>query len=360
MSRNKLRRMLALGLALTALSVVARADDLIDDTLLVPESANYDTVTITYGDYTKEVTASGYQVFVVEQNLSMEEGSARLRGLNVIRNGQVKAGDVIATYEKEGSRAELERMELELERAKQSFEDGKRERMDQIEVLRTQLAAQTDTYQAQLGQLELQRAQLDYERYVFETEHSLDEQREQIDELTEFYADTELVAPFDGVITWLTTKSEGDTIHAGETLVTLQSQARYVIGLDNSSGNFRYGMRVSVGLGPRNNKEYIDGRIIAAANILPNEDKISYALVELYGEPDENGLKNITVTGNSIELNDVLMIPRTAITFDGGKSYVSILDGDMVQKRIIVSGHNTAGDTWVVQGLTEGQQVIID
>ena len=40
MSRNKLRRMLALGLALTALSAVARADDLIDDTLLVPESAN--------------------------------------------------------------------------------------------------------------------------------------------------------------------------------------------------------------------------------------------------------------------------------------------------------------------------------
>lgn len=359
MSRSKLGRACALGLALAALCAGARADDLIDDTLLVPESANYDTVTIAYGDYTKEVTASGYQVFVVEQNLSMEEGSARLRELNVIRNGKVKAGDVIATYEKEGSRAELERLELALKRAEQSFEDGKRERMEQIDAYRAQLSGQIDSYQAQLGQLELQRAQLDYERYVFETEHSLQEQREQIDELTEFYADTELIAPFDGVVTWMTTKSEGDTIYAGETIVTLQSQERYVIGLDNSTGNFRYGMRVSVGLGPRNKKVYIDGRIIAAANVLPSETQISYALVELYGEA-EDGLNNISITGNSVELNDVLMIPRTAITFDGGKSYVSILDGDMVQNRIIVSGHNTAGDTWVVQGLTEGQQVIID
>lgn len=356
MSRSKLRRALALCAALAALSAGARAEDLIDDSLLVPESANYETVTIEYGDYIKEVSASGYQVFAVEQNLFMEEGSARLGEINVIRNAEVKAGDVLATYEKEGSRAELERMELALERAQEEFETGKRERTDNIEALR----AERQAGQAKRAQIELERAQLEYERYVYETERSLAEQRAQIEELSEFYADSELIAPFDGVITWMTTKNEGDTIYEGETLFTLQSQERYVIGLDNSSGNFRYGMRVSVGLGPRNDKIYVEGRIIAAANILPSESKPAYALLELYGDVDEDDLRNITISGNNIELNDVLIVPRSAITFDGGKSYVSILDGDMVQSRIIVSGHNAAGDTWVVQGLEEGQQVIID
>ena len=92
MSRNKL--LIALLIALM-LPQAALADDLIDEQLLVPESANYDTLTIEYGDYTKSVTAAGYQVFVVEQDLSMEEGTARLAKVHVIRNAEVHAGDVL-------------------------------------------------------------------------------------------------------------------------------------------------------------------------------------------------------------------------------------------------------------------------
>lgn len=357
MSRSKLLIALIIALLMPRLAL---ADDLIAEDLLVPESANYDTLTIEYGDYVKTVTAAGYQVFPVEQNLAMEDGVARLSKVHVIRNASVKAGDVLVTYEKEGSRAELERMELALKRTEEGFEAGKQQRVEALRALREQLSALTDSYDAKLKQLEIQQAQLEYERYVYETEYSMRHQRESIAELSEFYADTQLVAPFDGVITNVTTKSPGDTIYAGEVMVTVQSQDRYVIGLDNSSGNFRYGMRVNVGLGPRNKKTYVDGRIIAAANVLPSEASIDYALIELYGEATASGLKNISIEGSSVDLRRVLKISRSAIEFDGGKSYVSILDGDMVQKRIIVSGHNTAGDTWIVQGLTEGQQVIID
>ena len=357
MSRNKL--LIALLIALM-LPKAALADDLIDEQLLVPESANYDTLTIEYGDYTKSVTAAGYQVFPVEQDLAMEEGTARLAKVHVIRNAEVHAGDVLVTYEKEGSRAELERMELALQRTEEGFEAGKLQRTEALRKLREQLSGLTDSFDVRAKQLEIQKAQVEYDMYVYQTEYSMRQQRADIEELSAFFADTQIVAPFDGVITGVTTKNPGDTVYAGEVLVTVQAQDRYVIGLDNASGNFRYGMRVSVGLGPRNKKTYVDGRIIAAANILPSEISMSYALVELYGEATESGLKNISIEGKSIELGHVLKISRKAITFDGGKSYVSILDGDMVQKRIIVSGHNAAGDTWVVQGLSEGQQVIID
>ena len=360
MSRNKVLSILAL-ITLMVMPVHALGDDLIDDSLLVPETANYDTYTVEYGDYIKEASTSGTQEFIVEQNLSLEEGTARITKVNIARNAVVKEGDVLITYEKEGSRAELENMKLSLQRTQESFEASKQEKSEQIRALKSSINSLTDSYEIKQAQIRLKQAQLEYEQYVYETEYDIRTQQESIDELTEYYADTEIVAPFDGVVTYITNKAKGDTIYAGETLFTVQSQAQYVIGLDNSSGNFRYGMRVTVGLGPRNSKRYVEGRVIVSGNILPNEDKVSYALIELYDDNiTETDLRNISVSGNTIELENVLIIQRNAITLDGGKSYVSILNGDMVQKRIVVSGHNGTTYTWILQGLESGQQVILD
>lgn len=360
MSRNRAAVLAAVLVMMLMLPACALGDDLIDDSLLVPETANYDTFTVEYGDYIKSASAGGYQVFPVEQHLSVKEGTARIVKLNIARNANVKAGDVLVTYEKEGSRAELESMKLTLQRTQESFELGKQERSESIRTLKSDMSDITDSYALKQAKIRLQQAQLDYEQYVFECEYDIRNQQKSIDELTEFFDDTQIVAPFDGIVTDLTTKGKGDTIYAGETLITLQSQDTYYIGIDNSNGNFRYGMSVSVGLGPRNKKTYLDGRVISAANILPNETKPSYALIEVYGEVTESGLRNISVESNTIELKHVLLLPRKALSLSGGKTYVSILDGDMVQKRIVVSGHNTSSDTWVLQGLDERQQVILD
>lgn len=358
MSRNKL--IAALLLVLMLLPGMALGDDLIGADLLVPESANYETLTIEYGSYIKEVSASGYQVFVVEQNLAMEEGTAQLSKVHVMRNAEVKAGDVLVTFEKDGSRADLERMKLSLTRTQESFETGKLEREKQLKEMRKQQGSLTDAFEKKRMQIQIEQAQLTYEQYVYENEYSIKTQQKAIAEREEFFADSQIVAPFDGKITYVTSRNAGDSIRSGETLITIQAQDRYVIGMDNAGGNFRYGMDVVVALGPRNKKTYLDGRIIASGNILPNESKIDYALVEIFGTPTSSGLKNILVTGENIRLDNMLMIARKAITAEGGRSYVSILDGDMVQKRIISSGHTAAGSTWVVQGLTEGQEVIID
>ena len=110
MSRNRAAVLAAVLVMMLMLPACALGDDLIDDSLLVPETANYDTFTVEYGDYIKPASAGGYQVFPVEQHLSVEEGTARIVKLNIARNANVKAGDVLVTYEKEGSRAELESM----------------------------------------------------------------------------------------------------------------------------------------------------------------------------------------------------------------------------------------------------------
>ena len=93
MSRNRAAVLAAVLVMMLMLPACALGDDLIDDSLLVPETANYDTFTVEYGDYIKSASAGGYQVFPVEQHLSVKEGTARIVKLNIARNANVKAGD---------------------------------------------------------------------------------------------------------------------------------------------------------------------------------------------------------------------------------------------------------------------------
>ena len=363
MSRNKLAALvLCMLVPALALMPCCRADDLIDESLRVPEAANYNTYVIENGDCTKEVSASGYQVYVFQQNLNIGKGTAHIKQMRLVRNGAVKAGDVLVTFERDGSRAELERQKLALQRAQESLERGLKQRREEITSLTNEAQRASDADSAQLLRLRAQLKQVELERYEANALYSIDEQQRAITELEEFYADDKIIAPFDGVITYMSSKSPGDSVTAGETLVTLQSHARYVIGLDNSNSNFRYGMRVTVGLGPRNNRTEFAGRIIAAANILPDEATINYALVELEGQPEltDKQLRTISVRGDAIFLKNVPIIVRRATRLDGGKTYVSILNGDTVEKRIVVLGHNTSSVTWVALGLEAGQVIIID
>ena len=51
---------------------------------------------------------------------------------------------------------------------------------------------------------------------------------------------------------------------------------------------------------------------------------------------------------------------RSAIKKDESRRYVYILDGETVKKRYVVEGENNMSTTWILDGLTEGQTLILD
>ena len=59
------------------------------------------------------------------------------------------------------------------------------------------------------------------------------------------------------------------------------------------------------------------------------------------------------------EVRDILVLERKAVEREDGKEFVYVLDGDTVQKRFIKTAEGTV-DVWVLDGLTEGQTLIVD
>ena len=69
---------------------------------------------------------------------------------------------------------------------------------------------------------------------------------------------------------------------------------------------------------------------------------------------------NLQYQFNVEELQDVLLVDWRAVDSENGKSYVYVLEDDMVQKRYVAPGLNNREKVWILDGLHEGQTVIAD
>ena len=67
----------------------------------------------------------------------------------------------------------------------------------------------------------------------------------------------------------------------------------------------------------------------------------------------------VTVTILVDERTDVLMVPNSAITSQGGQPYVQVAKGDATEERAIETGISDWQYTEVTSGLSEGEQVAV-
>lgn len=59
-------------------------------------------------------------------------------------------------------------------------------------------------------------------------------------------------------------------------------------------------------------------------------------------------------------MNDVLLVPRSAVTERDGGTYVKVrLENGEIQYRSFIAGGSDAANYWVVEGLTEGMELCL-
>lgn len=71
--------------------------------------------------------------------------------------------------------------------------------------------------------------------------------------------------------------------------------------------------------------------------------------------------EGLTVTVSILveQKNNVLLVPNKAIKREGGKTTIQVLKGDVTEERLIKTGINDYQNTEVIEGLSEGEQVVI-
>lgn len=357
---SRIKRLAALVCALCLCVCAAWAEDLIASDAIVPETANYRTAEVMRSDYIQTSTSGASEVYPLTYRASYEGATARFVRFLVKKGDEVKEGDVIAELELNASMVTLESKELSLQRAREAYEEGVQQRQEAVQSAQQTLNAAQDEYAREDARLSLEKAWLELERYCCQQERSIALKQEELDELREDYECTQVCAPADGVISDLSNYKEGEPVYSGATLAALYSTDKLLLRVKNEAGKFRYNMPVTVETGVAKSRTTLTGRVVATDLLLPANERTQNVAYILLDEGQEADIRNCQATCESVVVRNVLQVARSALTLEGGNYYVSKLVNGKVEKRFVNARLSSTAQQWVLQGLDEGDLVILD
>ena len=379
MLKNKKRFILLLmavsaGLGLTACQKQEQEQMQVVEEMLAPETANYNTVLVKTGDYVVTSQGSVSIEFPTEIDLCWESEGTTMKELLVEKGQEVKAGDVLMTFEVESDQIELEEMEIQLQRKKEDY--ARKKDAQEVELAKAEAEAEEieNGHSYRIAVLNVEKQRIAYEKYVYETEKSIAELEEKIAEWKETAANNTLTAPIDGVISSVVYYSEGDSIDVGEKLISMYATDSVILKVNNADGKLRYNMEVTVETVNQANAKPRSGRVISAPNILPSDVEQDFALIALdealsiedygyRGGPGGRGFGftlSMEYSADYQKLQDVLVVSKNAIRKEDGKYFVYILEDGAVHKRYVSVGLSSKTSAWILDGLSEGQDLILD
>ena len=325
------------------------------------KEANFRTTTVERGDYIVENRASATLYYPIMTELSWDQEECRYQEILVANGDHVKKGDPLIRVSSEESTLPLEEKDKAIELLNEEFAAGKQQREEDISQMEKELRKQSSyAYVRMKKQIEFKKVQL--EEYCFEMEVSLADLQKDRDKIVEAMEKTELIAPYDGVISEVPFAEPGQKVQVGQTLIRMYDPSTIVVGSENPNGAFAFGQRVTV-----NTRDHsYEGQVVAAAGVLPFKYQETHMVIKLDGDGivDLKPGGSLFVTGDTITVKNVLIAGKAAFTLDGGKYYVQILDEDgSVHRRPVQLGstNNNGNGTvvWIVDGLEEGDKLVI-
>ena len=361
MSKNKLFcALLAILLPVLSSCAAKPAEQIPEASLIAPEEVHYETVTIQKQDYVKVNKGNASVQYYINDELKWDTANSRLQEIHVIRNQEVKAGDVLATFTTAIDVPHLENLRLQLRRAEEALAEGKEERMKEIRHAERNIEYHFPL-EKKIALLELESLQIDYDMYVYQQETAIAKLREQIYEIENTITENAIVAPYDGVINWVSSYNPGDSVGKGSTILRMHSTDKFIVFVSESADKLRYNQDVVLEAGRKNKRETFAGKVITAPNVIPDDVNMNVAVIQAAeGVTAEDLAVSVNFSVNAEEVSDAILVDRKLLTQESGKFAVNILEDDMVKKRYVTVASNNLQTYWILDGLTEGQTLVVN
>lgn len=370
MSRNK-RLGLLLPLFLVLLATAGCSDDgksdaeLVSEELIVPEEANYTTVTVEKGEYTYERMTSGTLGYLISANLTWDKENCRYQEVLVKEGDTVAEGDVLMRFTTEESQVNLEEEKLNLTHLQQEYATNSSDKQKEIETARSALSS-LSLYDYQIAKLRLNQQQASYQQYCCDMEYQIAQQKARIADLQEEMDRQCITAPYDGVIESVASYTLGNKVPTDTVLLSMYSTDKIAVYAENTNNAFLYNQKVTITAGSKTSPSVYEGRVVAASNILPPEARSEYMVVQIQGEKPEDLsalIQSISISGNTEDVRDVLVANKNAFVLEEGKYYVQLLEDGAIKKRFVTLGcGNNSGNgsiVWILDGLEEGDELVL-
>lgn len=321
-----------------------------------------DQVEVMRGDFIISRDQSPYLYLPKQESLHFEHANAILASVEVRRGDMVEAGDILMTFEREEDLAASEARRIELERLRSQIEQEETQIQNQLKDLRAAVAAEPDTHQKAILRIDIQIAEEQLQWQQSSNERRLEALEEADREATADLEVTELLAPFAGEIVDITSRKIGDRLDPWEYMGRIIGQEPFLLQVDNSYNEFRLGEQVSIMHGPARERESMQALVVADQSLLDPElvNPTAWLAIEAVDAREAIQAINPKVQANQEAVKDVLLLPRRAVMRQNQDFFVNLSTDSGIVRRYVQVGNWNPDVYWIIDGLEEGDSVVIE
>lgn len=321
-----------------------------------------DVIEVQRGEFimTREQTPGYY--LPKQEVLFFEHENATLASIE-IRSGQmVQEGDVLMTFNRQEDLVATESSRIRLEQVMRQAEQNEINLQERITELRKTLAEASESFEKSRLAIEVKIAEENLRWQRVDSEKTIKEIQDEIAMAADDQAVTTVVAPFAGQVVDITGRKIGDKLNAWEYMCRLIGQEPFLLEVDNSSGEYRQGSTVTIEHGRAKERRQLTAKVVADHSLLGPELVGMKSWIELEGiDPAEAmNVINPRIFSNTHQVDDVIVVPRRAVTRQNQLYYVNLRSETGIQRRYIEIINWNQDDYWVQDGLAVGDKIVIE
>ncbi|MBP3603909.1 MAG: hypothetical protein J6J79_07160 [Lachnospiraceae bacterium] len=318
---------------------------------------------------TFRVSASSSAQFYVQDSVAAyaqyEYGTMIFDELIASTGKYVEAGDVIAKVHIDVKESDLTQVRLSLQRMEERLEADKllyeeEDRKQEIEAYEIE-----DQQQRGIALRKYEESKEYHRQDVESRSTTIEKTKEQLAKMETAAALTEITAPISGYIRDVEVLVEGRTIPNESIVAVLEPKKSEILWVSNEKNAFRYGKEVVITCA--NTTEEVD---FTGTVITPSQKSVAEHAADwkAYIKLDEEGaayletaiVNTITAKVNTIEQENAIMVKINALEIDDEDVYATVIqeNGSFLKKKVILGGMSEEY-YWVLEGLNEGDRVVV-
>ncbi len=320
---------------LSACSILPKEEQVLAPPLVEPAKIEYDVVEVKAGEIIKSIKGTGNLIPQNRQSLSYTQDGGRLKTIHVSEGDLVKKGQTLIEVETGNLAYDIEQLQLDLKKAKLRLEQMK--------------AQHADKYSIEIGELDIKSIQV------------------RLNQLYNHQANSKIVSPIDGIVTFVTDIKQGEMIGAYQSVIQVADTSNLqILYTAINAGNLvdvKTGMEATVTL----KDQTATGEVVTTPGDVPfevyekNPDLYSKSLIINLDKLPENAkvgdIVNIEVI--TAKKENTLIIPKNGLRKAMGRNYVQVLIDNTKREIDIETGIESATEIEVLNGLNEGDKIII-
>lgn len=319
--------------ALSGCSLLPKEEEAIPPPLVKPAEQSFDVVDVTRGELAIYFKGIATVVSKSQQDVFFKQSGGRLAAVHVSQGDTVKKGQLLIELGSDDLKLRLELQKISYERA-------------QIDLQSAIKGGNED--QIRSRKLDLKSVQL------------------QLDNLQQQWESMRLVAPIDGVVTYLAEVSLGQTMNAYETVLTIADPSRVQLVYTSDDPADIAPLQPNMPVEIKIDGKDMTGKVVQSPSSVPfssnqqvNDKNSKLLIVDAEGLKGEIGAMAELKIFKQRQQN-VLIIPKSGLRTYLDRKYVQVLDGDRRKEVDVEVGMSTGTEVEIRRGLAEGDKIVLN